>query len=266
MMTISCFMDESGKFSDSEVVVMTSVIGVNRAHMNGFATEWATLLKKNGLEFLKTTEALKLRRPLSAVVSACDLQQRIEVLRAFILCIRKYLQMVMGVAIDVREYAALPDEYRGIWGNNPIYTAFARGILEIVRESPQDGLILLYCDDEEETALPFYKLYRKIKNQYADARLKLRGISFVDDQFSFPLQATDLVASLVRQEALFRFRRLPYDFQPLFAALEAQPSPSEAIGKCGVAWCDREQLIRLGKSYKAARLKHRPVRLSDLER
>jgi hypothetical protein len=125
-----------------------------------------------------------------------------------------------------------------IWGNDPVYTAFARSILEIVEECPNDGRILLYCDDEEQTALPFCRLYRKIKNQYSDAHTKLRGISFVDDELSFPLQATDLVASLVRQEAFSRFRDRPYDFKPLFEALEAQPIPGEAIIRCGVAWCD----------------------------
>jgi len=266
MVTVSAFMDESGKFSDSEVIAISAVIGLNRAHMDGFAPEWGFWLKHNGLEFLKTTEALKLHRPLSPRVPACEVQQRIDALLPFVLCIRKHLQMVTGIAIDVAEYASLPEQFRNIWGNDPIYTAFARVILEIIKECPDDGRILLYCDDEEQTALPFYQLYRKIKNQYTDARSKLRGITFADDELQFGLQATDLVSSLVRQEALFRFRNKPYAFQPLFEALEAQPVVGEAIIRCAVAWCDREQLIRLGRNYKEAKLDHGNVRLSDLSR
>ena len=161
--------------------------------------------------------------------------------------------------------STLPEQYRKIWSDDPCYTAFARNVLEIIGDSPSDGIISLYCDDEEKTAWPFYELYRKIKNQYPDAREKLKGITFADDRLSFALQAADLVSSLIRREALSRFRNEPYQFRPLFDALMKYPEPWEGIIKAGVAWCDREQLSRLGEKYKAAKQDHSVVQLADLK-
>ncbi len=260
-------MDESGKFLDSDVVVVGGVVGLNMSQIGGFADEWGYWLGHNGLEVLEMKEALKLRQPLSEKVAAHEPHERIAALEPFIRCIRRHLQMITGVAIDVREFNSLPQQYRQIWSDDPCYTAFARIVLQIVRESPSDGIISLYCDDEEKTAWPFYQLYRKIKNQYADARGKLKGITFADDRLSFALQAADCVVSLIRREALFRFRNQAYDFQPLFEALMRDPESWEKVISAGVAWCDKEQLVRLGEGYKAAeRDQHGGRQLADIAR
>jgi hypothetical protein len=257
-------MDESGKFADSEVVAMSSVVSLNQAHMGNFRDEWASLLVKNGLEFLEMKEALRIQRPLSEKVAACSAEERTEILVQFVRCMRRHLNMILGVAIDVREYRSLPEQHRAIWSDNPIYTAFTRSVLEIVNACPPDGFLALYCDDEEQTALPFYKLYRTVKIQYPDAHKKLKGIMFADDRLSFPLQAADLTASIVRLEALLRFRSQEYQFRSLFDALTADPAPDESIFQCGVAWCDKEQLSRIAQSYNVAKRDHQVVKLSDL--
>lgn len=172
--------------------------------------------------------------------------------------------MVMGTAIDVREFQATAEQHRRIWSDDPCYTAFARNVIQILGDAPSDGIISLYCDDEEKTAWPFYQLYRKIKNQYPDARQRMKGITFTDDRLSFALQAADLVSSLIRQEAVLRFRNEPYQYQSLFEELTRQPEPWEGLIAAGVAWCDKEQLTRLGEAYKTAKLDHKDVKLSDL--
>jgi hypothetical protein len=262
MVTISSFMDESGKFLDSEVVVIGYIVGFNL--LSGFADEWGYWLHQNDLQFLEMKEALKLHRPLSGKVPAHELPQRIDALLPFIRAIRRHLAMVMGTAIDVREFHSTAEQHRMIWSDDPCYTAFARNVLQILSDSPSDGIISLYCDDEEKTAWPFYQLYRKIKNQYPDARQRMKGITFADDRLSFALQAADLVSSLIRQEAILRFRNEPYQFQPLFEELFKTPEPWEGIMTAGVAWCDKEQLTRLGENYKTAKRDHKDVKLSDL--
>jgi len=51
----------------------------------------------------------------------------------------------------------------------------------------------------------------------------MKGITFADDRLSFALQAADLVSSLIRQEAILRFRNEPYQFQSLFEELFKTP-------------------------------------------
>jgi hypothetical protein len=262
MVTISSYIDESGKFLDSEVVVIGFLVAFNM--VPGFADEWGYWLHENGLEFLEMKEALKLFRPLSKKVAAHEPLQRINALMPFLRCIRRHFHMIGGVAIDVKEYAALPEQHRKIWSDDPCYTAFTRTVLQLLEDSPSDGIISLYCDDEEKTAWPFYELYRKIKNQYPDARNKMKGITFADDRLSFPLQGSDLVSSLIRQEALFQFRQKQYDFKPLYDEIERKPDAWERILKNGVAWCGKDQLIKLGENYKAAKQDHKTVKLSDL--
>src|SRR5260370_2528256 len=122
-------------------------------------------------------EAIKLQRPLSEKVAAQQPDERIAALLPSINCILRHLQMIGGVDIDVKEYEALPEAHRNIWSNNPCYTAFARSVLQILEDSSKDGIISLHCDDEEQTAWPFYQLYRKIKIQYQDARERMKGIT-----------------------------------------------------------------------------------------
>ena len=262
MVTVSSFMDESGKFLDSDVVVIGFVVAFNMTP--GFADEWNYHLRENGLEFLEMKEALKLYRPLSNKVPAHEPFQRVKALMPFIRCIRRHFHMIGGIAIDTKEYAALDEQHRKIWSDDPCYTAFARTVMQILEDSPSDGIISLYCDDEEKTAWPFYELYRKIKNQYPDARDKMKGITFADDKLSFAIQGADLVSSLIRQEALSRFCQKQYDFKPLYSEIERQPEEWESILKAGVTWCDRSQLVRLGERYKNAKRDHPHVTLSDL--
>jgi len=259
-------MDESGKFQDSEVVVYGFVVALNLSHVGDFVNDWAYLLHQNGIQFLEMKEALKLHRPLSEKVSAMGVEDRIAALKPFVLCIRRHFHMISRVAIDVKEYKKLPEQYREMWGNDPGYTAFARSILEILSDCPKDGIINLYCDDEEEKAWPFYQLYRKIKIQYQDARERMKGITFADDRLSFALQASDSIASLIRLEARLRFRNQAYDFKLLYDEIEKQPQPWEKIIKAGVAWCDKDQLSKLGEHYREAKLDHKTVLLSDLSR
>lgn len=264
MVTISSFMDESGKFLDSDVVVIGAVVAHGPPGTASFVNEWAYWLHQTGLQYLEMKTASRLIFPLSEKVPAHEPYRRIDALLPFVLCVRRHLQMISGVAIDVREFRSLPEQYRKIWSDDPCYTAFARNVLAIIEDSPSDGILSLYCDDEEKTAWPFYELYRRIKNQYPDARGKLKGITFADDQLSFAIQAADLVSSLIRQEALLRFRNQPYNFQPLFDALFKYPDPWEMVLKAGVAWCDKEQLSRLGENYKTAKRDQTVVQLADL--
>jgi hypothetical protein len=262
MVTISSFMDESGKFLDSEVVVIGFVVAFNMTP--GFADEWGYWLRETGLEFLTMKEAVRLQYRLSEKIAAHEPSQRVAALLPFLRCIRRHFHMIGGIAIDAKEYASVAEQHRKIWTDDPCYTAFARTVMQILADSPPDGIISLYCDDEEKTAWPFYQLYRKIKNQYPDARRKMKGITFADDRLSFALQGADLVSSLVRQEALFRFRQIQYHFKPLYDEIEKQPTSGESVIKAGVAWCDKTQLTNLGESYKAAKRDHNVVSLADL--
>ena len=59
---------------------------------------------------------------------------------------------------------------------------------------PEEFSVSVICDDDEELALPTYKLFRLAKKQNEIAK-RVRGICFADDLAYIPLQAADLIAN-----------------------------------------------------------------------
>lgn len=206
IMTVSGFIDESGKFKDHKIICLGCVASFNQ-HVDEFAHAWGSLLAMNGMKKFHATKALKHHVPLGTKNAALGLENRIDALIPFIDCIRKYLAIAMGCWIDVKAFKALPSHFFQVFGHDPSYMAFMRTILQVVDFTPdRDGLVLV-CDEDEETALPFYKLYRRIKQVMPEVKRKLNAISFCDDNAVFAVQAADFVASMVRLDALSDYSR-----------------------------------------------------------
>jgi hypothetical protein len=250
--SVSVFFDESGKFKDHKIVSFGGVAAYNE-HFIPFAEEWGRLLHRNGLKSLSAKAVLNHRRPLSQKNRRVGIKERIEDLIPFISCIRRHLQVITTVTIDVRAFKKLPSHFFQTFGNDPVFIAFARAMLEVVGFTPDNDKIIFVCDDEEETALPFYKLYRRVKTFWPEAKNKLVGMSFADDKYLFALQAADLIAALMRLEAGRRLARVRYDYLPLSKAIMRKPDRTEQMWTVGVAFGNRAMLINLAESLKAER-------------
>lgn len=147
------------------------------------------------------------------------------------------------VSIDAEAFRNLPSHYFKVLGDDPFFTAFLRAVLDAVNLVPEGDRLTMICDDEEQMALPMYRLYRRIKIVQPEIRDKLAAICFADDRYLFALQAADLVASLVRRESGKTFHNSTYDYGNLFAALIEPPNPSERISSVGFAFCDKTKLL-----------------------
>jgi hypothetical protein len=250
MEAVNCFFDESGKFADHDVI---SFGGVGAPALNfgpGWAVDWKHCLTVNGLEMLTVKEAFRSHRPLSDKNPALGVEKRVEALLPFVACIRKHLQLVSGVAINVKAFKELPSHYFQILGSDPFFTAFLRTMLRFLEAVTEGDRVSLVCDDEEEMAIPMFKLYRQLKRVYPGAKDKLTSISFADDRALYGLQAADLVSSLMRREADKRFFGKEYDYAPMFGALTQQPQAFENIWGMETAFADRETLIKIADALK----------------
>ena len=245
MITVSTFFDESGKFNDHDVISFGGVVSPSvDFHEQGFVNEWARCLDQNGLRVLRAN------RPLSDKNPALGTENRIAALLPFIQCVRNHIQVVTGIAIDVKAYRAMPPHFIQMMGDNPHFTAFTRALLAVLEITGQEDKISLICDDEEQTAWPMYQMFRRVKLIYPDAHEKLRAITFADDRWSFGLQAADMVVSLVRCDADKQFFGKEYQYAPLFSALSATPAKeSEAIGLCAIAFCDSAMLQSIAEKW-----------------
>src|SRR6266704_1167141 len=144
-MTVSAFIDESGKFKDHKVVSLGLVASFAEDFKN-IANECGRLLHFNGLKELSAKKVLNANRPLSDKVDAIGVRNRTDALLPFVTCIRKHLQVVSGIAIDVRTFKKLPSHFFQFFGTDPIYMAFARSVLQVVEFTPEQDRISLICD------------------------------------------------------------------------------------------------------------------------
>jgi hypothetical protein len=257
-MTVSAFVDESGKFKDHKVIVIGCVAGFAEQVNNDFAPEWGRLLRLNGLKYLTAKTVLKYHVPLSEKNPALGLDARTEALLPFVSCIRKHLQVVIGCAVDVRYFKKLPPHFFQVYGNDPSYLAFVRAVTQIDDFTPSKEKISLICDEDEETAIPFYRLYRRVKKVLPSARKKLAAISFADDKVMFALQAADLVSSLLRLDSTARLTRKRHDYNRLFKALTRAPEKHERLWFCGIATANKKSLLNTARD-TAEELKKRKL-------
>ena len=240
--------------ADHDVISFGGVVSPSTHFSGSFVMDWARCLDTNGLQTLTMKEALNAQRPLGSKNPAIGIESRIAALLPFIECVRKHLMVITGLAIDARAYAALPSHY------HPFFTAFTRTLLAVLEVMDAEDKLNLICDDEEETAWSMYQLYRRVKLVYPDANEKLRAVTFADDRWSFGLQAADMVASLVRQEAGKRFFGTDYQYRPLFSALsDTKPRDGDTFWLIQLGFCDAAMLKKLADGW----VKMRPHTLEE---
>jgi hypothetical protein len=254
--TVSTFFDESGKFKDKDVICFGGIASYAE-DLARFSQEWGKLLAVNGIEEFSAKEAFNHRRRLGKRNSALGVRKRIAALRPFIQCIRNNLLVATGVTIDVPAFGQMPSHLFQIYGKNPALMAFLRSLVYVLDFTPPNDKISFICDDEEEMALPFYHLYRRVIKIWPGAKDKLAAISFVDSKSLWGLQAADLIAGLMRLEAERLWFKRSYNYRSLFKQLSVTPSwnSRERIRACDIAFVAKDNLQRVAAGIKDEWLK-----------
>jgi hypothetical protein len=240
--TLNSFVDASGKLNDHSVVSFGCVAAFAERDTD-FAMQWNSLLGLYGVKSLHAMDVLNYNRPLSQKNACLGIGERTIALNKFVSCIRGNLQLILGYATDVAAFRRLPPHFFQVFGTDPAYITFIRVALEVLDFCPPRSKVTMICDDDEETALDFYRLYRRIKKVLPQARHKMAAISFIDDRYLFAVQASDLVAAMMRLEAGRRINGEGYDYQPVYDALFAPPEKHERfLMAIGTAVADQEQM------------------------
>ena len=251
-MLVSAFFDESGKFHDQSVISLAGVASC-ATDFSPFHDDWTRHLRLNGLKSLSMKSALNCQKPLSPKRKAIGIANRIDALLPFANCIRKHLQVITGIAVDVQAFRNSPSHLREVWSDDPIYMAFAAVVMEILGPLNEGDRISVIYDDEEKVGLTVFRLYRKIKISYPSARRQLASISFADDNVFTGLQAADFLASLIRLEAQKRFNGEVYEYGDLFSAIATEPREGEKIWGSPALFCDQKRIEEIAKATLAAR-------------
>jgi hypothetical protein len=226
MAILTSYWDESGKFEDQKVVSFCGVC-LSRSKIESFEEDWSELLRRNGLSYLKVSDALKADRKLSAIIPAQTVGERIEALKPFVSCLAERFELGVAIAVNVEAFKRTKEHIKKkiAGGEDPFYFAFLTAIAHFVNYRQEDDRIAVVFDDDEKTASRCLALYRRMKIIDADYRAALASITFADDQAYKPLQAADLLAGLVRLQCDFQFSDRSYDYQSLFEHLAEDRGP-----------------------------------------
>jgi len=256
MPIFQAFLDESGKFRDKRVVSFCGFCAPV-SKLAAFQDEWHSLLRLHGMPELSMKRALRRKVKLGTNTDAHSIEERIDALRPFAECARNHFELGVAIVVDVDAYKdwPIPAKQRFAAGSpNPHYFAFLNAMMCCTKFAGGEERVSLVCDDDKETAMNCYALYRRSREVDPHLRGTLIAITFANDREFLPLQAADLLASICRLEAGRRMHREYYEYMPLFQALTS-PIPT-----VGMKWCqrffDKEELEKLAS---------KPVR-RDLEK
>lgn len=256
LMLITAFLDESGKFKDHSVVALAGVAGTPQ-DCTALSNDWERELHRAGLACLSMKECLNYNVPLSKKRPAKGMQNRLDALMPFITAIRRNARFAFSVAIDTSAFKLLSTDVQKVFAGDPYYVAFIRMVTSILEPLQEGDKLGLVCDDEEQTALPMYRLYRKIRVGWKDARTRLASICFANDEFFAPLQAADMVASLIRMKVRNSLHAESNDYGTLLEAL-CQPQDSDRMWAFDSVLFNNDALTSLGHKIQIARKKYGP--------
>ncbi|MGB8540840.1 MAG: DUF3800 domain-containing protein [Candidatus Acidiferrales bacterium] len=227
MAILNAYFDESGKQNDHPAVTFCGVV-TSPVELPSFEHNWRALLDKHGLKSLHMIEASDANKHLSDQLPKQTLDHRVCALQPFADCIND-LDLGLIEAYDVNGFKALSEQARARIGSpdDPYYTAFSRGILELSQRVSYADQISLICDEDPATAATCRAHYEGVRAADDKVKQKIISLTFASDEDIPGLQAADMVAYLARREARFRFYNKSDAFQDLFAYLIKDRGPAK---------------------------------------
>jgi hypothetical protein len=225
------YFDESGKRGDHPVVTFSSVC-IRHSALEEFDNAWNRLLLQYELPYLHMMKASRIKENCGPKMPRHQKpSERSSALGPFADCINEYFELGLMIGLDSAGFNFLEDSKKEGLGvlNNPLYLAFMRGTLEIVKHLHEDDRLSIICDDDAKTAWGCYSHYRAIRKLRPEVNKKAISISFADDKIFPALQAADMVAFLARLEAKRRLFNDGYYFVDLFNRLMNRHGPEKTV-------------------------------------
>jgi hypothetical protein len=200
------FLDESGHFSSTDFVCMAGYMATGDG-WEALCVGWRFLLREK-----YKIPALHMREIMSPAgkspAASWDRDHKVDMLRDFILLIRKHTEVGFGCALDARHYrevvktiAATADAH-GLKAKPFKAQMFcmARVVrlvmqyLDDTNASEDERKTSLMFDDDEQYSRICYGLLCDLKKRIPAIKKSVVNICFGDDEWYYPLQAADLLS------------------------------------------------------------------------
>jgi hypothetical protein len=189
-------IDESGKLADSRTVALAGCANTQDG-WEAFRQEWIVRLRADGISHFSMKEAMHFRGPFSDWHGELDRTHKRDKLLRDLAKLIGEKTFRFACAPSAADFNTLPAEQRKRLGNDVHYAGFEGCFEAVVGQYPHAALHII-CDLSEEYSERCVKLFHKLRNKNASAKMRCFGISFLDDERHAGLQAADLIAYCVR--------------------------------------------------------------------
>lgn len=205
------FLDESGHFASSDYMCMAGYMASDEG-WNGLCSGWRYLLREK-----YKIPALHMREIMSpsgkSPAAAWDIDRKLDMLREFILLIRKHTEVGFACALDAKHYREVVKTINTVAAEEGLKTKpfntqmfcmarIVRMVMQYLEESvpEEQRQTSLVFDDDEHYSKTCYALLCDLKKCVPAIKKSIVNISFADDEWYYPLQAADLLSYAFRNE------------------------------------------------------------------
>ena len=199
------FLDESGHFSSSDYVCMAGYMAADDG-WTALCDGWRSLLHEK-----YKIPALHMREIMSpsgkSPAASWDIDRKIDMLRDFILLIRRHTEVGFGCALDAKHYrevvktigaAAAEHGLKAKPFNAQMFcmARIVRLVMQHLEANVPEGQrqTSLMFDDDEKYSKTCYALLCDLKKRVPAIKKSIVNICFGDDEWYYPLQAADLLS------------------------------------------------------------------------
>jgi len=198
-MAIVC-IDESGKFSDTEVVCLAACM-VAAEDAGGLTQKWSARLKSDNLKYTSMKEALNFHGPFESwrpITSELE-QKRDTLLWDLAEIIASAPMNRIAVTVTSEKFKQLTGAQRKKLGNDPWYAAFEACIIGCLNGNRYN--VAIHADLSEEYSEKCVKLFNLLRARRPDLRDAIFAITFMDDTAMPLVQMADMVSYCGRADA-----------------------------------------------------------------
>jgi hypothetical protein len=200
------FLDESGHFSSTDYMCMAGFIATDQG-WSDLCAAWRILLReKYRIPAIHMREIMSEKGKSPAAAWAMD--RKVDMLRDFILLIRKHTEAGFGCAIDARHYREVVRSIEAAAAQEGLKTKpfkaqmfcmarIVRLVMRYLDETNAAGderKTSLVFDDDEQYSKMCYGLLCELKKHVPAIKESIVNICFADDEWYYPLQAADLLS------------------------------------------------------------------------
>ena len=205
MSVLHGFFDESGKYHQHDVVGFSGFLATSK-QWRDFEQRWEQRLRHHGgIDSFHFSEH-------------CG---RTELVDDLILVMKRYGDLGVSVAVDVKQYNTLPQALKEkLGGNNAHHLAFKFAVLYLLKHVGLGKVLTFTCDEDEETTKESFRWYKDLKRTNLTAKTRLVSFCIADDEAFPQLQAADLFAAISRNEAESKLYGTPNKYAAYFERLK----------------------------------------------